>query len=179
MIFPLAAVLTVVLDGAPVRSYNAPYLDRGRVMTPIDPFVTAIARSVGYDGRALIVRLGDLFAQVPMKTAPAPERYACTYVELGPIARTLGARVRYDASAHTLYVDTPRVALATPTPFNPAVPQAAPRDVFTPVPQPTPRPAVSGSPLPRRTPLPAQSPPNPGRPDRVRSFRAAAAPPPR
>lgn len=179
MIFPLAAVLTVVLDGTPVRSYNAPYLDHGRVMTPIDPFVTAIASSVGYDGRALIVRLGDLFAQVPMEAAPAPARYERTYVELGPIARTLGARVRFDARAHTLYIDTPRVALATPTPFNPAVPRVEPREVFTPVPQQTPRPAVSGRPLPRRTPLPAQSPPNPDRPARVRSNHAAAAPPTR
>lgn len=177
MIFPLAAVLTVVLDGAPVRSYNAPYLDRGRVMTPIDPYVTAIARSVGYDGRALIIRLGDLFAQVPMGTAPPPALYERTYVQLGPIARTLGARVRFDARTQTLYVDTPRMALATPTPFNPAVPRVAPREVFTPVPQQTPRPVVSGTPLPRRTPLPAQSPPNPDRPARVRSNRAAAAPP--
>lgn len=179
MIFPLAAVLTVVLDGTPVRSYNAPYLDHGRVMTPIDPYVTAIARSVDYDGRALIVRLGDLFAQVPMEQAPSPARYERTYVELGPIARTLGARVRFDSRTQTLYVDTPRAAFATPTPFNPAVPQTAPSDVFTPVPQPTPRPTVSGKPLPRRTPLPAQSPPNPDRPARVRSTRAAAVPPSR
>lgn len=179
MIFPLAAILTVVLDGTPVHSYNAPYLQRGRVMTPIDPYVTAIARSVGYDGKALIVRLGDVFAQVPMNSAPPPDRYERTYVELAPIARTLGARVRFDARSRTLYVETPRVALATPTPFNPAVPQTAPRDVFTPTPQQTPRPVVSGTPLPRRTPLPAQSPPNPDRQVRVRLPRVTTAPRPR
>lgn len=175
MIFPLAAVLTVVLDGTPVRSYNAPYLRHGRVMTPIEPYVTAIASSVAYDGKALIVRLGDLFAQVPMHAAPEPGRYERTYVELGPIARTLGARVRFDARSDTLYVDTPRGALATPTPFNPAVPQIVPREVFTPVPAQTPRPIVSGTPLPRRTPIPVQSPPSPDRPTPAPSPRAKAA----
>ena len=161
-------MLTVVLDGTPVRSYNPPYLQHGRVMTPIEPYVTAIARSVGYDGQALIIRLGDLFAQVPMPAPPPPERYARTYVQFGPIARTLGARVRFDARSNTLYVDTPRAALATPTPFNPAVPRVAPRDVFTPTPAQTPRPVVSGTPLPRRTPIPVQSPPSPAPPGRDR-----------
>lgn len=172
MIFPLAAALIVVLDGTPVRSYNAPYLAHGRVMTPIEPYVTAIAASVGYDGNALIVRLGDLFAQVPMKEPPAPERYARTYVEIGPIARTLGARVRFDAHSQTLYVETPRVALATPTPFNAAVPRVSPRAVFTPAPAQTPRPIVSGTPLPRRTPLPVQSRPSPDPRGRVQPLRA-------
>jgi hypothetical protein len=151
-------MLTIVVDGTPVRSYNAPRLERGRVMAPIEPYVTGIARSIGYDGEALIVRLGDLFAQVPLESAPSPDRYASTYVALGPIARTLGARVRFDQRTRTLYVQTPRSVIATPTPFNPAVPAALPREVFTPAPQETPRPVVSGSPLPRRTPIPVQSP---------------------
>lgn len=163
MIFPLAvAAITVVLDGTPVRSYNKPYLERGRVMVPLDPYVTSIARSIEYDGKALIVRLGDFFAQVPMGNAPPPERYQVTYVPLGPIARTLGARVRLDASTQTLYVDMPPAALVTPTPFNPAVPRPEPTEVFTPAPAATPRPVVSGTPLPRRTPIPVGS-PGPGR----------------
>lgn len=169
MIFPLAAAaLTVMLDGEPVRSYNRPYIEAGHVMVPLDPYVTGLARSIEYDGQALIVRRGDVFAQVPMESAPPPGRYQSTYVELAPIARTLGARVWFDARTRTLYVQTPRVALATPTPFNPAVPQVAPTAVFTPVPVQTPRPVVSGTPLPRRTPLPAQSPPSRARPNRVR-----------
>jgi hypothetical protein len=79
-------------------------------------------------------------------------------VELAPIARTLGARLQFDRQTQTLYVQTPRFVVATPTPFNPAVPQTPPREVFTPVPQQTPRPVVSGTPLPRRTPIPVQSP---------------------
>lgn len=177
MIFPLAAILTVVLDGTPVRSYNAPYLAHGRVMAPIEPYVTAIAASMEYDGKALIVRRGDLFAQIPMDAAPPPERYARTYVEIGPIARTLGARVHFDSRANTLYVETPRVELAMPTPFNPAVPRIAPRAIFTPTPAQTPKPAVSGAPLPRRTPLPVQSPPSPGPASPAPSPRAARARP--
>ena len=169
MIFPLAAAtLTVVLDGTPVRSYNRPYIAGGHVMAPLDPYVTTIARTREYDGRALIVRLGDFFAQVPMNGPPPPARYQSTYVELAPIVRTLGARVWFDASAQTLYVETPRVALATPTPFNPAVPQVAPTAVFTPTPVQTPRPSVSGTPLPRRTPVPAQSLPSPTPRNRAR-----------
>jgi len=169
MIFPLAAAtLTVVLDGTPVRSYNRPYIASGHVMAPLDPYVTAIARTIEYDGRALIVRLGDVFAQVPMNGAPPPGRYQTTYVELAPIARTLGARVWFDAASQTLYVQTPRVAFATPTPFNPAVPQPSPTAVFTPVPVQTARPVVKGKPLPRRTPVPAQSLPSPAPQNRAR-----------
>lgn len=153
--------LTVVLDGKPLHAYNKPYLARGRVMAPLDPYVTAIARSIEYDGKSLVIRLGDIFAQVPMGAAPAPARYQTTYVELAPIARTLGARVQFDARSHTLYVETPPVTLAMPTPFNPAVPQASPAAVFTPTPVATARPVVTGTPLPRRTPLPAQSLPSP------------------
>lgn len=175
MIFPLAAAsLTVVLDGTPLRSYNKPYVDRGRVMAPLDPYVTAIARSIEYDGKALVIRLGDVFAQVPMDAAPAPARYQTTYVALAPIARTLGARVQFDVRTQTLYVETPRVALATPTPFNPAVPQIAPSPVFTPMPVETARPIVTGTPLPRRTPLPAQSLPSPGPQGHAAQPRAAS-----
>lgn len=158
----------MVLNGTPVRSYNQPYIDKGRIMAPLDPYVTAIARTIEYDGQALIVRLGDFFAQVPMRSAPPPGRYQNTYVPLAPIARTLGARVRFDAKSEILFVETPRVTLATPTPFNPAVPRAAPTPVFTPLPVQTPRPAVSGTPLPRRTPVPAQSLPSPSPRSRVR-----------
>ncbi len=135
MIFPLAAAaLTVLLDGVPLRSYNKPYIAGGHVMAPLEPYVTALAASIEFDGRALIVRRGDIFAQLPMSAAPDPERYESTYVEFAPLARTLGLRVRFDARTRTLYVHTPRAAFATPTPFNPAVPHVLPSAVFTPTP---------------------------------------------
>ena len=159
MILPLAAAaLSIVIDGAAVRSYNAPYLRAGHVIAPIDPFVTGVAASIGYSAGSLIVMRGDRFAQVPFADPPDPQHYQSTYVQIAPLLRTLGARVWYDPSLRTLYVETPRKQLATPTPFNPAVPQAAPADVFTPSPVTTPRPVVTGTPSPRRTPLPAPAP---------------------
>lgn len=170
MIFPLAAAtLTILLDGTPLRSYNPPYIEAGHVMVPLDPYVTAIAASIEYDGRVLVIRRGDIFAQVVMERAPDPERYQSTYVQLAPIARTLGARMTFDARTRTLEIHTPRIAApVSPTPFNPSVPQVAPTAVFTPTPMQTPRPAVSGTPLPRRTPVPLQSPPGLARPTRDR-----------
>lgn len=155
MIFPLAAALSIVIDGSVVHSYNAPYVVSGHVVAPLDPFVTGIAASIGYSGGTLVVMRGDRFAQVPFASAPDPAHYESTYVEIAPILRTLGARVWYEPREHRLFVETPRVGFATPTPFNPAVPQPAPTAVFTPIPMATPRPVVTGTPSPRRTPLPA------------------------
>lgn len=117
-------------------------------MAPVYPFVVDAAASVEYDGPTIVVRRGDLFAQVP--SAP--------FVAIGPLLRTLGLTVTYDPRLHRVLIETPRAVLATPTPFNPAVPQATPASVFTPEPQVTPRPVVTGKPLPRRTPLPANEP---------------------
>lgn len=159
MIFPLAAAaLSIVIDGSVVRSYNAPYVVDGHVVAPLDPFVTRVAASIGYSAGTLIVTRGDRFAQVPFAAPPDPGHYQSTYVEIAPLLRTLGARVWYDASGHRLFIETPRAVLATPTPFNPAVPQQAPTTVFTPTPATTPRPLVTGTPSPRRTPLPAIAP---------------------
>lgn len=158
MIFPLAAAVpTIVLDGSVLRSYNAPYIERGRIMAPLDPFVTSIAAGIEYSGGVLIVRRADRFAQIPM-AQPYPSHFQSTYVPIAPILRSLGVQFSYDAAAHVLLVRTPPAVLATPTPFNPAVPQAAPRIVFTPTPVQTARPIVTGTPAPRRTPLPFSSP---------------------
>ena len=161
MIFPLAA-LSIVVNGSVMRSYNAPYIERGRVMAPLEPFVTAVAASVEYTGGVLIVRRADRFAQVQVRSAAHPCAYQSTYVPIASVLRTLGARVTYDAAARRLLVDLPPAALATPTPFNPAVPRVAPSAVFTPSPAPTPRPVVTGKPVPRRTPIPADFKPSPG-----------------
>lgn len=164
VIFPLAAAaLSIVVNGAVVRSYNAPFLRRGHVIAPIDPFVTSVAAGIGYSAGELIVMRGDRFAQVPFAFAPQPAQYQNTYVEIAPLLRTLGLSVRYDPASRRLFIEAPSPVLATPTPFNPAVPQPAPTSVFTPVPATTPRPVVSGMPSPRRTPLPAVAPTLPPR----------------
>lgn len=159
-------VVSIFIDGAPVRSYQAPYVARGRVMAPLVPFVLDVAASIELDGETIVVRRGDRFSQIP----------AAAFVPIGPLLRDLGVDVTYDAPSHRLLVHTPRAPFATPTPFNPAVPSAAPRAIFTPTPAVTPRPVVTGSPTPRRTPLPfttPQSRPNPSLPSPAPSPRAA------
>jgi hypothetical protein len=143
-----------MLNGTVVRSYNPPYVRAGRVMAPLEPFVTSIAGSIEYIGGTLVIRRADRFAQIPMPQEPQPSHFQSTFVQIAPVLRTLGIRVSYDAAQRALIVETPPAAIATPTPFNPAVPLIAPRAVFTPTPAQTPRPMVTGSPLPRRTPLP-------------------------
>lgn len=155
MIFPLAATtLSVVLDGTVIRSYNAPYVRDGHVMAPLEPFVTSVVASIEYSGGMLVVRRCDRFAQVPMPSAPRPEHFASTFVQIAPVLRTLGISVWYDAAHRSLFVHVPPVPLATPTPFNPTVPWVEPRIIFTPMPIPTARPTVTGIPTPRRTPVP-------------------------
>jgi hypothetical protein len=162
VIFPLGAtVLSVVLNGTVVHSYNAPYVRGGHVMAPLEPFVTSVAASIEYSGGMLVVRRADRFAQVPMQQPLHPEHFESVFVELAPLLRTLGARVSYDAARRALMVEAPSDPLATPTPFNPAVPSVAPRVVFTPSPVQTERPIVTGTPAARRTPLPLDVEPPP------------------
>ena len=146
----------VLLNGSVVHSYSPVFVRRGRIVAPVEPYVTAIAATIAASGSQLIVTRGDRFAQLPLESAPVPAQWARTYVEIGPLLRDLGVRMSYDARAHRLEIDTRPGIVTTPTPFNPAVPQPSPAAVFTPVPVPTPRPIVTGKPAPRRTPSPLQ-----------------------
>lgn len=157
MIFPLLTpALVVVLNGSIVHSYAPAYVLRGHVVAPLEPYVTAVAASIGYSGSQLIVTRGDRFAQLPIPAGTAPAQWVQTYVEIAPLMRSLGVRVAYDPQMRRLEIDTGSAVVATPTPFNAAVPSAPPSAVFTPAPVPTPRPQVSGKPAPRRTPLPVK-----------------------
>ncbi len=159
MIFPLAATVpTVVIDGKIVRSYVAVRIEHGRLYAPVEPFVTAIATRIAYDGRVMIVYRGDRFVQIAARAQRDPAELQTTLVPLAPVLRTLGVRVEYDARRNWVVVHSPRAPLATPTPFNAAVPPVAPSMVFTPFPVSTPRPVFTGMPVPRRTPLPVSSP---------------------
>jgi hypothetical protein len=129
---------------------------RGHVLAPIEPYVTAVAATIGYSGSQLIVTRGDRFAQLSIPSNTAPAQWAQTYVEIAPLLRSLGARVAYDPQSRRLEIDTAKIAVVSPTPFNPAVPAATPSIVFTPAPIPTPRPQINGKPAPRRTPLPVR-----------------------
>jgi len=155
MIFPLlTSALVVVLNGTIVHSYSPAYVRNGHVLAPLEPYVTAVAGRIAYSGSVLVVTRGDRFAQLRVETQMPPGEWTQTYVEIAPLLRSLGVSVAYDAQKRRLEIDTPQAALATPTPFNPAVPLASPSAVFTPLALPTPRPQVIGKPAPRRTPLP-------------------------
>lgn len=159
---PPQRTVTVLVDGRRIVAYRQAVLRNGRVLAPVEPFVTAVGTKLSYDGTTLVVSRGDRFTQVKLARRPSPRELQWTYVSLAPIVRTLGATVRYDALRATLDVRVPHDGpVVTPTPFNPAVPQAAPTTLFTPVPAVTPRPIFSGKPLPRRTPVPWEPSPAP------------------
>jgi hypothetical protein len=156
VIFPPAA-LSVALNGAILRSYNAPVLKNGRILAPIDPYVLRFASSIGYSGGLMVITRGDRFVQLRMQPQ-APQNLQVIYVQLAPLLRTLGVQIAYDAALRRVNIETPPPLLVLPTPFNAAVPRVAPHVVFTPAPASTPRPHVSGSPQPRRTPLEIDTP---------------------
>jgi hypothetical protein len=155
MIFPLLApALVVVLNGAIVHSYSPAYVRNGHVMAPLEPYVTAVAARISSNGSRLVVTRGDRFAQLSLAGQTPPGQWNQTYVEIGPLLRSLGVSVAYDVHRRRVEIDTTQTMLVTPTPFNPAVPLTSPSAVFTPPAFATPRPQVSGKPAPRRTPLP-------------------------
>ncbi|HEY8321372.1 MAG TPA: hypothetical protein VIG46_06225 [Candidatus Baltobacteraceae bacterium] len=149
--------LTLLLDGRPVRSYEPLYLTRGRVLGPVDPFLTRVADRIGYAaGFAIFVRGGRV---VRVRLAPGPPAgLSRTYVALVPLLRALGERVRLDAASETLDVRSPGVpAIGAQGASEARMPPVPPRPVFTPTPVPTERPVWNGTPRPRRTPIPLQA----------------------
>jgi hypothetical protein len=143
----------MLLDGQPVRSYAPIYLVGGRVVGPIEPFVTRLARGITYGKGVAIVTGDDRTVRVRVLWC-RPGSPMQGYVSLGPLLRELGATVRLDRRNALVLVASPPVELSSPAPFDPRAPRASPQEVFTPEPVPTPRPAWTGSPRPRRTPIP-------------------------
>lgn len=153
-----APAVAVLVDGRRVHAYEPARLADGRVLAPVEPFLTAIGARITQEGGALDIFRGDRFAEVVTLRVVPPQSWTRLFVPVGPICRALGLSVRYDAPSHRLFIRTPDPILVYPTPFNPAVPRVAPRVVFTPAPKVTPRPRFTGVPYPRRTPLPFSAP---------------------
>ncbi len=144
----------MLVDGRPLAAYTRAYLTGGRVFAPVDPLLTSLADRVWFDGDVLVVERAGRRVRVRTARGYRVPLYA-TFVPAGPALRALGASVRYDGASHRLIVAiSTRAVVASPTPFNPAVPSAAPGAVFTPSPPPAPHPFWTGSPMPRRTALP-------------------------
>lgn len=152
-LFPPGVPVTVVVDGRFLAAYATAFAEGGRVFVPVDPLLTRLADRIYYEGNTLVVERGGRRFRAAM--APVPAGLAGVYVMAAPVLEALGATVRYDARERILFVRTaPNEVLASPTPFNAALPSPPPAPVFTPEPVATPRPVWTGSPLPRRTPLP-------------------------
>lgn len=149
--------LTLLLDGRPVRSYEPLYLARGRVLGPVDPFLTRVAERMEYAGGYAVFSRAGRSVRVRLMPA-APGKLGQTYVALVPLLRALGETVALNASRSVLDVRSPeRVDMQPPLPFDPRAKQVGARAVFTPTPVPTDRPVWNGTPRPRRTPIPLQA----------------------
>ena len=153
-ILPLAALVTVLLDGRLIQAYARPYEVGGRIYAPVAPFLTGIVERFDYEGDTLVLQRGG--RTIRMRVARvAPDALDRTYIAIAPALRSLGVHVRYDARRRTLELSAPEDReIATPAPFNLHAPQVTPRVVFTPEPISTPRPVWRGPAVPRRTPLP-------------------------
>jgi hypothetical protein len=152
----------ILLNGRPLPSYVVAYVTDGRVLAPADPLLARLADRIWIEDGTLVVERGPTRIRVPLERR-VTDQLDGAYVAVGPVLRAFGASLSYDRKEHRLLVHlAPQESVVTPTPFDPALPSAAPSAVFTPEPPVTPRPVWTGSPLPRRTPLPFSS-PNPGR----------------
>ncbi|HEY9085731.1 MAG TPA: hypothetical protein VIN40_07335 [Candidatus Tyrphobacter sp.] len=157
-ILPLAAAVTVLLDGRPVPAYARAFASAGRTYAPLAPYVTRIADRLWYEGNTVVIERGARRVRLRLASV-APDALDREYVAIAPVLRGLGASVGYDARARTVdVVSAPGHEIATPAPFDPNAPQVAPRVIFTPVPIPTPRAVWHGPAIPRRTPLPFPEP---------------------
>jgi hypothetical protein len=130
------------------------YLSGGRVYVPVAPLLTRLADRLWFEGDTLVVQRGERSVRIRLEPLYRWELRGA-YVPAGATLRALGATVAYDGAERRLDVTVPvSTIVATPTPFNAAVPSVAPSAVFTPLTPSTPRPLWTGSPMPRRTALP-------------------------
>ena len=156
-VFPPSAPVTMLVDGRPLPAYFRAYVVDGRVFAPLEPVVLRLADRAWIEGATLVIQREGRSVRVLL---PGGDRSEGIYVAVGPLLRSLGDAMAYDARRRRLEVWTGAPMVTFPTPYDESAPSSPPRDVFTPEPVATPRPVWSGPPLPRRTPLPVgKSPP--------------------
>jgi hypothetical protein len=141
------------VDGRFLSAYATAFVAAGHVFVPVDPLLTRLADRIYYDGNELVIERNG--RRIRIAVAPLSPGFSGAYVMAAPVLKALGATVHYDARERVLFVQSPPgESLASPEPFDAALPSPPPEPVFTPEPVATPRPIWTGSPLPRRTPLP-------------------------
>jgi len=150
-----ADTVTIVVNGTIATSSAPARIRAGRVVAPLTPIIVRLVERAAYEPATATVRIerGGTRIVVPV----AFVENDMPYVELGPVVRGIGASAVFDSPTKTLTVVLgPARAIATPPPFDPALPHVIPTTVFTPSPPPaTPRSTESGVPHPRRTAIPA------------------------
>ena len=146
----------LVLDGRPIRSYTPLTLLRGRVVGPVQPYLTRIAEQISYAGGYLVLTRGTRRVRIPMALSPGTALDQAQ-LPLVPLLRALGEQVDVDAPKGRIEVTSPGPVVVLPAPFDPAARQVPPTVVFTPAPAATPKMVWDGVPVPRRTPIPANA----------------------
>jgi hypothetical protein len=147
--------VTIVVNGT-IATSSAPALIRaGRVVAPLTPIVVRLVARAAYEPATATVRIERGGTRIVVPVAFVKDD--TPYVELGPVIQGIGGSAVFDSPTKTLTVVLgPAQTIATPPPFDPALPRVTPTTVFTPSPPPaTPRSTESGIPHPRRTAIPA------------------------
>lgn len=123
-LFPPGTPVTVLVDGRPLAAYTRAYLIGNRVYAAVSPLLTRLADRLWVDGDVLVVERDGRRVRTLLQGG---------YVRAGVVLRGLGVPAHYEPAGHRLIVTTPLPApVASPTPFNSAVPRVAPSAVFTP-----------------------------------------------
>ncbi len=162
--------IIVLVNGAFVPSLPPARLLFGHFVAPLAPVIARIADQISVTGNDVAVvraghtcvfRAGTLAyrcdARIRLAGVAPFARGGVVFLPLAEVVRGLGGSLEYDAPTGTVQIAVPTTGpVATPSPFDPGVPQVVPTQIFTPQPGPaTPQVPQPGDPRPRRTAVPA------------------------
>jgi len=164
--------VAVVIDGTPLSMQREPIRTRGTLFVPVREIfealgahvhahateITATTRSP--QAHTVVMHVGDPVASVDGSDVPLaypPDLIDGTvYVPLRFVATALGATLRYDGPAHTIFIARSAAAAAVETPVSERAPVLE-RETPAPSPEATAEPALA-EPTPVATPTPIELP---------------------